>query len=316
MSEATKERVRAAAEQLGYAGPDPRAASLRRGRSGIVGVLLEDRLADAFRDPINIAMLDGIAEETGAVGAGLLLLTESGTELANVTAAPMDAAILIACSTRLDESVARLRQRGLPLVAIEADDIDGVLAIGLDNREATARGAQHLRELGHSRVAVVALPIETGGASGPLPRDWDERATSFTALERLRGARDVFGSFDGWIADGSTIEAGYEAAMALLSSERIPRPTAIIAQSDLVAIGVIRAARQLRLSVPEDLSVLGFDGIDIAEEYELTTLVQPAQLKGRAAGRAVVELLAGGFPEPVGFTCELRIGATTGPAPS
>ncbi len=67
------------------------------------------------------------------------------------------------------------------------------------------------------------------------------------------------------------------------------RPTAVIAQSDLLAAGVIRAAEEAGLRVPEDLSVTGFDGIvvDGLAPYELTTLVQPATDKGRAAGQAV-----------------------------
>src|SRR4051812_6796395 len=60
VSDATKAKVLAAAAQLNYAGPDPRAQSLRRGRSGIVGVVMEDHLSEAFRDPMNIAMLGGI----------------------------------------------------------------------------------------------------------------------------------------------------------------------------------------------------------------------------------------------------------------
>jgi hypothetical protein len=160
ISPATKARVLAAAEKLNYAGPDPRAQSLRRGRSGIVGVVLEDSLADAFRDPMNIAMLDGIADETGTAGASLLLLTEVGPDRASIASAPMDGVILIGCSTSLDESVAIVRQRGLPIVAIEAQPMDAVLPIALDNRFATSTAARHLKALGHERVAVVALPLE------------------------------------------------------------------------------------------------------------------------------------------------------------
>jgi DNA-binding LacI/PurR family transcriptional regulator len=70
VSDATRERVLAAARELGYGGPDPRARSLRRGRSGIVGVVSEERVRDAFHDPIKIAMLDGLSQELGAIDAG------------------------------------------------------------------------------------------------------------------------------------------------------------------------------------------------------------------------------------------------------
>ncbi|WP_210479288.1 LacI family DNA-binding transcriptional regulator [Naasia sp. SYSU D00948] len=313
VSAATRERVLAAAEQLGYGGPDPRAAALRRGRSGVVGVVMEDRLADAFRDPMNVAMLDGVADEAGAAGASLLLLTESGGELSHLTSAPMDAAILVGCSTRIDESVDRLRLRGLPVVAVEAEERAGVFTIGLDNRRASAEGARHLRSLGHERVAVVALPLQPSSGSAPLPADWETRTTSHTALERLRGVRDVYPEFDGAVATGSTVDAGLEAGRLVLSLS--PRPTAVIAQSDLLAVGVLRAAEEAGLSIPDDLSVLGFDGIrpELVRPWDLTTLVQPAQEKGRAAGAAVVRLLAGEEPAAASFTCQLHVGRTTGP---
>ena len=147
VSAATRARVLDAAAQLDYAGPDPRAQSLRRGRSGIIGVVIEDRLRDAFRDPMNIAMLDGIADETGSLGAGLLLLTENGEGAASIRNAPVDAVVLIGCSTSFAAQVAIFRQRGIALVAIEAEPMDDVLAIDLDNRQASHTVARHLASL-------------------------------------------------------------------------------------------------------------------------------------------------------------------------
>jgi DNA-binding LacI/PurR family transcriptional regulator len=311
ISAATKERVRAAAESLGYGGPDPRAQSLRRGRSGIVGVVLEDRLRDAFRDPMNIAMLDGIADEIGGSGASLLLLTETGDDRGSMASAPMDAVVLVGCSTSLEESVAVLRQRGMPIVAIEAKELADVVPIGLDNRRASAIAARHLRELGHERIGVVTLPLENSHRAAPLTDDWQETATSHTAIERLLGVSEVFDDFDGFVASGSAIAAGREAGWALLL--QLERPTAIIAQSDLLAVGVIRAAEEMGLSVPGDLSVVGFDGVRTEElgDHDLTTLVQPAVEKGRAAGRAVLDLLADRKPRALQFTSAFHRGNTT-----
>ena len=98
-----------------------------------------------------------------------------------------------------------------------------------------------------------------------------------------------------------------------LLSDPTNRPTAIAAQSDLLALGVIRAAEQLGLTVPGDVSVIGFDGARIDSGYDLTTMVQPAVDKGRAAGRAITELLAGGDPKAVSFTTVFHRGNTTAP---
>ena len=112
------------------------------------------------------------------------------------------------------------------------------------------------------------------------------------------------------MASTSSIDAGIVAGLAILE-DASNRPTGVIVQSDLLAIGVIRAAEQLGLAVPGDVSVVGFDGARIDSGYDLTTMVQPAVDKGRAAGRAVVELLAGNHPGPVSFTTVFHQGNTT-----
>jgi DNA-binding LacI/PurR family transcriptional regulator len=310
VSDATRAKVFAAAEKLNYGGPDPRAQSLRRGRSGIIGVVMEERVRDAFRDPMNIAMLDGLADETGMIGAGLLLLTETTDDRLNIASAPVDAVVLIGCSTGFDESVAILRQRGLPIVAVEAPSMDGVLAIDLDNRVASATIARYLKELGHRRVATVTLPLEKAHIARRIAPDWRTTATSEVGIQRLLGVEDVFGSIASFEASTSSIDAGIVAGLDLLSASG-ERPTAIIAQSDLLAVGVIRAAEQLGLSIPDDLSVVGFDGARIDSGYDLTTMVQPAVDKGRAAGRAVVAMLEGATPESVSFTTVFHRGNTS-----
>src|SRR5215204_3459588 len=106
VSEATRKRVLDAAAALGYSGPDPRAASLRTGRSGIVGVVFEEHLRTAFLDPVKTALMDGLTDAVAPLGAGLLLLRDDrdpgseggGTSLGT---APLDAVVLVGCSGRL-----------------------------------------------------------------------------------------------------------------------------------------------------------------------------------------------------------------------
>ncbi|MDR5701660.1 substrate-binding domain-containing protein [Agromyces aerolatus] len=355
VSDATKERVLAAAAALGYAGPDPRARSLRRGRSGIVGVVLEERVRAAFLDPVKIRTLDGIAEGIAPLGAGLLLLTDTGDDAqVSVESAPVDAVVLVGCSPRLADTVAVFRRRGIPAVAIEGAADEDILEIVIDNRAATRRGAEYLQKLGHSHVAVVTLPVDAQRTRGPITPELEARATNSTTRDRLLGAREVFPDAPAFATAASSVEEGRIAALALLAdpagtggadgaggaaadgtdgaggatgaavgggsaggggtADAVGRPTAIIAQSDLLAAGVIRAAEELGLRVPEDLSVLGFDGIRVdGLQHDLTTLDQPSVDKGRAAGEAIVRLLAGDLPEPAAFTCTLHIGDTTAP---
>ncbi len=317
VAEATRQRVRAAASELDYGGPDPTARSLRRGRSGVIGLVTEDTLGDTFRDPVNLALLDGLGEELGAERLGLLVVPMAGVGGLDPGDAALDVAILLGCSTSIAEPVASLRRRGVPMIGVETEPLDGVAAIDLDNRAASEAGARLLAELGHARVAVVTLPLEADHRRGPLDAEREEAATAFVVRERLAGVRAVFPDADGLSAAASSVEEGMIAGRTLLDVAPAARPTAIVAQSDLLAAGVVLAADELGIRIPEELSVVGFDGIrlDGVLTRPLTTLAQPTAAKGRAAGRAVLAALRGETIDPVLLRCELRVGATTGPAP-
>jgi DNA-binding LacI/PurR family transcriptional regulator len=325
VAEQTRRHVLEVAEQMGYDGPDPRARSLRRGRSGVIGVVLDERLSDAFRDPVNVQTLDGIAEVAGAAGASLLLVRsplDDGAGYGPLVDAPMDAVILIGCNVRIDPAVAILRRRRIPVVAIEAEDIEGAVPVQLDNREASRRAGAFLRDLGHRSVTVVTLPLDPSGYRGPIDAAREASATSFIGMERLRGIRGVFPSAPAIAAAGSAVEEGRIAGNALFGPgvDAADRPTAIVAQSDLLAVGVISAAIDAGLRVPEDVSVVGFDGIRIDDSLlhsspirQLTTLVQPFVQKGQAAARAAIAMVEGGVGKPSAFRSELRIGDTVAP---
>lgn len=314
VSDATRRRVLDAAASLGYTGPDPRAASLRTGRSGIVGVVFEEHLGAAFLDPVKTLMMDGLTEAVAPLGAGLLLLRDHEPVAGgpSLISAPIDAAVLVGCSGLLRESLDAVRGRGIPVVVIEGDAGEGVPRIGLDNREAQRQAASHLRTLGHERVVIVTLPVRAGWERGWLG---DADITIDVTRARLEGAREVYPDAAAFAAAGSFIDEGLAAGREIFA-DPTARPTAVIAQSDLLAAGVIRAAEEAGLRVPEDVSVTGFDGIvvDGLAPYELTTLVQPAADKGRAAGRAVAAMLEGGAAAAVQFTCIFRTGNTTAAA--
>lgn len=320
VSDATRLKVLGAAEELGYTGPDPRAASLRRGRSGIVAVVFEGPLGSAFLDPVQRLMMDGLSEAVAPLGAGLLLLHdfiesgESDPSAPTLTTAPIDAAVLIGCSPVLRESLEAVHARGIPVVVIEGDAGEGVARIALDNRDAQRHAAEHLRGLGHENVAIVTLGRDKRREPGWITPG-DEITVDVTR-DRLAGARDVYPDAPAFSAATSTIDGGAAAGRIVLADPE-NRPTAVIAQSDLLAAGVIRAAEELGLRVPEDLSVTGFDGIPVdgLAPYALTTLVQAATEKGRAAGAVVAAMLDGEEPTSILFTCEFRLGNTTGPAP-
>lgn len=318
----TRERVLAAAARLGWSGPDPLARSLRRGRTGVVGAVVGERLLYAFRDPHAVAVLDGLASELGPLGCSLLLLPgpEEGQGPASdrIAAMPMDAAVFATCGGEDDAALPVLRARGVPLVGIEGPHAPDVPLVDIDNRGSSADLARHLAGLGHRRVAVVTLPLRLDGRRGPVDETRLAGAAFADARIRLHGVRDVLGDVPAVEAPSNSIEEGRIAGHALLAGT-VPRdrPTAVLAQSDLLAVGVVAAARALGLDVPGDVSVTGYDGIDTPwlGAMTLTSVVQPATEKGRVAGRMVAALLDGRRPDDVMLPVRLRVGGSTGPAP-
>ena len=317
---ATVERVLRAADELGYAGPNPVAASLRTGRSGVVGAVVGERLLYAFRDPVAVQLLDGLTEELGKLDVGLLLLAgdsmRSGPTPAQLGRLPLDAAVFATCGLEDDPAFRLLQARQVPLVAVEGPVVPGVPLVGIEDRDGTATLARHLAELGHRDVAMVTMPLRLDGRRGPVDRARLAAGVYRGTRERLLGLRAVFPAAPAVETAANSIEEGERAGLALL--DRSPRPTAVIAQSDLLAAGVLRAAATLGLTVPDDVSVAGFDGADLPwlEPVRLTTVVQPTTEKGQAAGRAVTALLSGQVPADVVLPVRLRVGTTTGPAQS
>lgn len=326
VAEATRARVLAAAASIGYAGPDPRAASLRRGRSGIVGVVVGQPLGDVFVDPVNRLMMDGLAEALAPLGAGLLLLRGTADAADDaLTTAPVDAMVLLGCGPLPNDPLAVLRTRGVPVVVVEGDAGPEVPQVLLDDRIAQRTAALHLKALGHERVAICALQFgdehEQGRGNERVGWAGERMPRIPVTRERLAGAHEVFRDAPVFIAAASRIDAGVEAGRAIIAGFEAHggqggRPTAIIAQSDLLAAGIVRAAEAAGLRVPEDLSVTGFDGVEVDgfAPRRLTTLVQPAGEKGRVAGYAVRRMLGGEAAASVTLSCVFRDGDTTGAA--
>lgn len=313
---ATRERVLAAARELGYSGPDPLAQSLRRGRSGIVGAVVGDRLLHAFRDPVAVALLDGLAEELTPSGSGLLLMSGAAHRIGptpeQVARLPVDVVVFATCGDDDDPLLDHFVERGVPVVVVDGPERDGTALLTVDDRAGTVESARHLAELGHTRVATVTLPLSSEGRRGWVDDDRRQAVRFAVCRERLAGVTDVFGPVPTVETAANLIEEGEIAARMLLAGRDV---TAVMVQSDLLAVGVVRAAEELGLHVPEDLSVVGFDGIETPwlGERRLTTIAQPTTEKGRIAGRMVTDYLAGRRPESRRLPVQLIIADTTAP---
>ena len=324
---ATKARVLEAARTLDYCGPNPLGRQLRSGRSGIIGVIIGDRLRRSFRDPVSVQVLDGLASTLGELGLGVLLVPDDGSELDGgvdplLRTAAMDVAVLIWGAHEDDARVPTLLQRGIPIVIGEGNPIDDFPVIGIDDQSGFRDLVTSLAALGHRRFATITLPFGRHRRSGWVgryrPADVDWAPTKRRLAGLFEAGVDVVGIYE---TEASLVENGKAAALEILDPARVPadeRPTVIVAQSDLLAAGAILAARELGLRVPEDISIAGFDGIDLPwlSPDVLTTVRQPLAAKGAAIGRAVEQLLATGSAPSRMLSVELVPGTTTGPPPS
>ena len=322
VAESTRSRVLAAAAELSYAGPDPVAASLRRGSSGIVGVVVGERLRDAFRDPFAIGMLDSLAESLAPHGLAMLLLPMStgpdGLPAEQYRTAPLDVVVFATGGMRDEPALIPLRRRSVPVVAVEGPAVPDAVMVRIDDEQGSAVAARYLLGLGHRRVAVVTMPWRPGGRRGPVDEARRRTEGYPDAANRLAGLLSVTTPSSILETAANDVEEGELAARSLLDRPARERPTAVVAQSDVLAAGVLRAAGALGLSVPGDLSVVGFDGVDFPwlRPHRLTTVVQPVEEKGAAAARAAVELVAGRRPPDVDLPVTFRPGTTTGPPPA
>lgn len=307
------------ARRLGYPGPDPMARSLRTRRTGAVGVLLTEQLSYAFRDPAAVAFLEGLTLECDKAGTGLLLVPANpeAEDVAAVSSAAVDGFVAFSMPDD-DPHLHAVLSRNLPTVVCDQPDVPGVDIVAVDDAAAMSEIAQHLLDLGHRRIGISCMRLGRIRLDGPVDLARQESAHYHVQRHRLRALRVAFEAagiawdripvverFD------HTVEAGASAADELLRLDS--GLTAIIATSDVLALGAIEAVVRRRQRVPEDVSVTGFDGIRDALDAKLTTVEQPVVEKGRHAARLLLDPSADGHQRRVTVPTKFLPGATTGP---
>jgi DNA-binding LacI/PurR family transcriptional regulator len=323
LSSALRERVLDAARQLGYNGPDPMARSLRRGRAGSLGLVFDHRLQYIFNDPAAVLFLSGVAAGCEEQGTGLALVPQLPEGAAEVVRSALVDGYVMFCTPENDERLDAVRARGLPYVLVDFSPYVEGPRVNIDDRGGARAAAQHLVDLGHRRIGLV-VPFDDGAPTAALAEEAADptktidytRWRCFIRHERLVGWREPleaagidWASVPVGSAPDSDPDTGYRAAVQLL--DRADRPTAIICLSDVLAFGVMRAAAERGIRIPQDLSVVGYDDVAEAASAALTTIYQPHAAKGEQAVRLLTE---GG--EDVVLPTELVVRASSGPAPS
>ena len=319
LSAELREQIFAKAEALGYCGPSAAGRALRSGRTDVCGFYLGSHLAFAFSDPYTVILLSGIGETLEEFGSSVLLLHASPDGESEVLQRAAVDAVVAAMPFEPHPGLGMLRRRGVPVVGTHRGSEGDWVAI--NDAKAGRLVGKHLARLGHSRIVVIVpgtlpagrevLDVELA-PGGAWPVGFPGVRVGYAA-ERVRGLQETLpGASIRLVCAGQNIkESGRRAGAHVLDDQH--RPTAIVALSDVLAIGVWDAVRERGLTPGRDVSITGFDDLPDAGFLGLTTVSQPIAEKGRLAARLAMDP---DYPDrQVLLPVELKVRASTGPAP-
>jgi DNA-binding LacI/PurR family transcriptional regulator len=271
-----RERVRAAAKEIGYV-VDATARGLKQRTSRSVGVLVSD-----LRNVFYAELASGIGDEARAHGRTLVLVDLRGNSSDELEAAEalvasrVSGVIATPVSAQLS---AFLRRIGVPLIEVDRRfDTESTDAVVVDNRAAARDTTARLLAAGHKRIALLIDETE-----------WT------TGDERQRGYLDALAARKIRVDESLIVQAGWDAEEAMAAARRIlslpDRPTAVFAANNVLTEGTWRAAAALGLSVPGDVSLVGFDDAPWMSMVEpgVSTRSQDAGALGATAMRALLE---------------------------
>lgn len=274
--------VRAAIEELGY-WPSPTARSLKSGVNYAIGVVVPD-----ITNPFFAAVVKGIEGATRA-GPYNIFLCDSDESVRREEEVMADLirrvdGIILAPATERDKTPVHLHHAGVPMVFIdrELSHPSGFDSVLVDNEGGARRAADYLVSLGHEQITMVSGPLNTTPGRGRY-----EGFVAGLAAHDLHLAGDAiqFGDF--------RAESGYEAVLRLLALD--PQPTAIFTANNMMTVGALKALYDMRVAVPEQISLIGFDDLDLGPVLKpsLTVIDRPMVEQGALAMRMLLNRLSG-----------------------
>jgi LacI family transcriptional regulator len=277
---ATKEKILAAASRLGYRA-NRLAKGLRSNKTGTIGVIVTD-----VANPFFSALVKGIAKAARELDYSIILQDSDEKyageqEAIHVLLAEQVDGILITPVQSDKETIASLSQARFPFVLVGRyfQDLDTNYVVPDDYRGGLL-ATEHLLSQGYTRIAMVNGPLHISSARERFQGYADAQARHGIAIDR---SLVVTGAL--------TVEEGFDLARSIL--KHAPPPSAIVTYSDFVAFGVMQAVREVGLSIPEDIAVVGFDDVWMASclQVPLTTIRSPKEELGRQAMLLLVQKL-------------------------
>jgi DNA-binding LacI/PurR family transcriptional regulator len=300
-----RDKVLKAADTLGYAGPNPKVRFLKGGKLNALGVTPPGAygVAAAFANPYLREFLSGVAMECDQRGASLTLVSGVGEDNTwGIRNAMVDGFII----HRFEEAaIAEAQRRRLPCVFVDMDGDAHASSVRIDDRAGARAAARHLVDLGHRRFAILSVLRDAAVGAAPVFHPAGQsipRLTSTFSLDQDRLAGYISALAKGGVKakDVPIVETRADVAASAIEGasmlfDRVPGLTAVLAMTDVQALGVMQEAHRRGIRVPEDLSVVGFDNIPESafSNPPLTTVSHPIIEKGQAAAQLVFDEVAG-----------------------
>lgn len=278
VTEATRERVLTAIQELGYS-PDPIARSLNSGRTNTLGVIVP-----FFTRPFFIAVLEGVQAEVASQGYDLVLYNVVRHEQRDTyfQKVPMKRRVdgLIIISLPPDDSETQMFARAeMPVVLVDCYN-PHLTSIVVDNEVGAYDAVNHLLDMGRKRIGFI-----NGITEGNFR--FNQANSRLQGYEKALREHGIELDSELVVRSGWNRQGGYGAAQKLLGLEC--RPDAIFAASDLQALGALEAIRDKGLKVPEEIALIGYDGIELAELLNLSTMQQPMREMGALGVQLLLE---------------------------
>lgn len=294
LSAKLRERILREAAELGYYGPNLAARTLRRGQSEVIGVMLLDSLKYSLSDPVASQLLQGIAEVLVERNKHMLLLSShlDANQQRGAESLP-DGFILYGAVNQ--GSFEYIMKTGKPVVVVDFE-YNQTASVNINNEGGAYQVAKLALERKNAQVAVLGLRlVETDRVCRLVNADLEveSQEISRSRLEgylRAADEKDVnIAAQSIWHVPVNESEFAEIAAREALTSS--PRPNVLLCMSDIIALSAMRAAKELGLKVPEDVSITGFDDIPESSRSEptLTTVCQQSIEKGRVAARMLLD---------------------------
>ncbi len=288
ISEKARDRILAVADQLGYV-PDPVARTLSLKRHGSIGLLLPEVIPLAFRNSHLSQIVQGIGAVCGTDGHSLTLIPpRRESVLEGGRSAAVDGLITIGLEPGM-EAVQLIRRRHLPFVTIDGRIGGGFPVVGIDDERAAETIMEHILSIGHRRIGIVAFSDEP-----QLQNRSYVKSRRIAGYQRaLASARPTPIEESLYFETESSLAGGRLAAEKILRSPQ--KPSAIVAMSDVIALGILEGLEEQGYTVPDDISLVGFDDIPEAKlvRPQLTTVSQPGYDKGHRAAEILMQMIRG-----------------------